>query len=148
MAAVTICSDFGGQENKVCHCFHCFPIYLPWSNGTRCMIRVFLMLNFKPAFSLSSFTFKRLFSSSSLFAIRVVSSVCLRLLIPSNIYCYFVCFFVFHLTYCEPLPCDKTLYNMTVKSRLLVYGMNVPLLISSPDWYLVWSSLLSIRDNA
>ena len=29
MAAVTICSDFGTQENKVCHCFHCFPIYLP-----------------------------------------------------------------------------------------------------------------------
>ena len=24
-----ICSDFGAQENKVCHCFHCFPIYLP-----------------------------------------------------------------------------------------------------------------------
>ena len=22
-------SDFGAQENKVCHCFHCFPIYLP-----------------------------------------------------------------------------------------------------------------------
>ena len=21
--------DFGPQENKVCHCFHCFPIYLP-----------------------------------------------------------------------------------------------------------------------
>ena len=29
MAAVTICSDFGAQENKICHCFHCFPIYLP-----------------------------------------------------------------------------------------------------------------------
>ena len=28
-AGVTICSDFGAQENKVCHCFHCFPIYLP-----------------------------------------------------------------------------------------------------------------------
>ena len=28
MAAVTICSDFGAQKNKVCHCFHCFPIYL------------------------------------------------------------------------------------------------------------------------
>ena len=28
MAAVTICSDFGAQENKVCHCFHCFPILL------------------------------------------------------------------------------------------------------------------------
>ena len=23
-------------QNKVCHCFHCFPIYLPWSDGTRC----------------------------------------------------------------------------------------------------------------
>ena len=29
MAAVTIYSDFGAQENKVSHCFHCFPIYLP-----------------------------------------------------------------------------------------------------------------------
>ena len=28
-ATVTICSDFGAQENKVCYCFHCFPIYLP-----------------------------------------------------------------------------------------------------------------------
>ena len=23
-------------QNKVCHCFHCLPIYLPWSDGTRC----------------------------------------------------------------------------------------------------------------
>ena len=23
-------------KNKVCHYFHCFPIYLPWSDGTRC----------------------------------------------------------------------------------------------------------------
>ena len=35
MGAVTICSDFGAQENKVSHCFHFFPIYLPWSDGTR-----------------------------------------------------------------------------------------------------------------
>ena len=28
MAAVTICSDFRAPQNKVCHCFHCFPIYL------------------------------------------------------------------------------------------------------------------------
>ena len=34
MAAVTICSDFGTPENKVCHSFHCFSIYLPWSDGT------------------------------------------------------------------------------------------------------------------
>ena len=46
------------------------------------MILVFSMLNFKPTFSLSIFTFiKRLFSSSSLSAIRVVSSANLRLLI-------------------------------------------------------------------
>ena len=63
MAAVTICGDFGAQENKVYHCI--------------CWI-----LSFKPAFSLSSFTFiNRLFSSSSLSAIRVVSSAYLRLLI-------------------------------------------------------------------
>ena len=29
MATVTICSDFGAPQNKVSHCFHCFPIYLP-----------------------------------------------------------------------------------------------------------------------
>ena len=40
------------------------------------------MLSFKPTFSLSSFTFiKRLFGSSSLSAIRVVSSAYLRLLV-------------------------------------------------------------------
>ena len=46
MAAVTICSDFGAQENKVCHCFHCFPIYLPWSDGTRCHDLSFLNVEF------------------------------------------------------------------------------------------------------
>ena len=35
MASVTICSDFGAQENKVCHCFHCLHIYLPQSHGTQ-----------------------------------------------------------------------------------------------------------------
>ena len=45
------------------------------------MILVFLILSFKLALSLSSFTLmKRLFSSSSLSAIQVVSSTCLRLL--------------------------------------------------------------------
>ena len=83
MAAVTICSDFGAQEDKVCHCFHCFTIYLPWSDGTGCHdLKVFWMLSFKPTFSLFSFTpINRLFSSSSLSAIRVVSSAYLRLLI-------------------------------------------------------------------
>ena len=29
MPAVTICSDLGVPQNKVCHCFHYFPTYLP-----------------------------------------------------------------------------------------------------------------------
>ena len=33
------------------------PIYLPWNDGTRCLIFIFWMFSFKPAFSLSSFTF-------------------------------------------------------------------------------------------
>ena len=33
---VTICSAFRAPQNKVSHCFQCFPIYLPWSDGTRC----------------------------------------------------------------------------------------------------------------
>ena len=46
MAAVTICSDFGAPQNKVCHCFHCFPVYLPWSDGTRCHYLSFLNIEF------------------------------------------------------------------------------------------------------
>ena len=64
------------EPNKiVSHCFHCFPIYLPWSDGTRCHDLSFLTVEFLPTCSLSSFTFiKRLCSSSSLFAIKVMSS--------------------------------------------------------------------------
>ena len=83
MAGVTICSDFGAPINKVSHCFHCFPIYLPWSDGTGCHgLHFECWVWSKPTFSLSSFTFfKRFFSSSLLSAIRVVSSAYLRLLI-------------------------------------------------------------------
>ena len=50
--------------------------------GPDVIILVSWMLSFKPTFSLSSFTFiNRLFSSSSLSAIRVVSPAFLRLLI-------------------------------------------------------------------
>ena len=67
-------------KKKVWHCFHCFPIYLPWSDGPDAMILVSWMLSFKPTFLLSSFAFiKRLFGSS-LSAIRAVSSAYLRLL--------------------------------------------------------------------
>ena len=61
-------------KNIVSHSFHCFPIYLPWSDGPDALIFIFWMFSFQPTFSLSSFTFStRLFSSSSLSAIRVVS---------------------------------------------------------------------------
>ena len=55
------------KKKKICHCSHCFHIYFPWSDGTKCHDFSFWMLSFKLTFSLSSFTFiKRLFSSSSL----------------------------------------------------------------------------------
>ena len=46
MAAVTVHSDFGAQENKVCHCFHCFPYLfatkwwdqMPWSSFFECWV--------------------------------------------------------------------------------------------------------------
>ena len=82
MAAITVCSDFGDQKNKICHCFHCFPIYLPWSDGTRCHD-----LSFFECWVLSQLFHSPLsplwrdFSSSSLSAIKVVSSAYLRLLL-------------------------------------------------------------------
>ena len=82
MAAVTIFSDFEAQENKVCHFFYCFHIHLHEVMGLVTISLVFWMLSFRPAFSLSSFTFiKRLFNSSLFSAIRVVSFAYLRLLI-------------------------------------------------------------------
>ena len=33
-------------KNVVCHCFHCFPIRLPWSDGTRCHDLNFLNVEF------------------------------------------------------------------------------------------------------
>ena len=83
MATVTICNDFGAQENKICHCFHFSLIYLPLSDGTGCHDLSFMNI-FKVSsqlFSLSSFTLiKRLFSSSSLSTMKVVSYAYLRLL--------------------------------------------------------------------
>ena len=82
MSAIIICSDFGTPQNKVCHCFHCFSSVGHEVMRPDAMILVFLMLNFNPTFSFSSFTFiKRLYSSSLLSAIMVVSSAYLRLLI-------------------------------------------------------------------
>ena len=82
MAGVTICSDFGAQESKVCHCFYCFLSICHKVMRPDAMNLVLWMLSFKPAFSLSSFTLiNKLFSSSYLSAMRVVSSAYLMLLV-------------------------------------------------------------------
>ena len=82
IASVTVHSDFGAQENKICHRFHFSPFYLPWNDETGWQHLIFfecwvLSQLFHSLLSPSS----RLFSSSSLSAIRVVSSAYLRLLI-------------------------------------------------------------------
>ena len=54
MDAVTVCSDFEAQENKICHYFYFFPFYFHELMTPDAMILVFWMLSFKPAFSLIS----------------------------------------------------------------------------------------------
>ena len=67
---------------KICHCFHFFSIYFLWSGGIRWHDLNVFNVELQASFSLSSFTcIKRFLSSSSLSAIRLVSSAYLRLLI-------------------------------------------------------------------
>ena len=83
MAAVTVHSNFRAQENKILSLLSLFHLlFCHEVMGPDAMILVFCMVSFETAFSLSSFTLiKRLFSSSSLSTIIVVSSACLRWLI-------------------------------------------------------------------
>ena len=75
MATVTICSDFGAQENKICHCFYFPPFICHEVMGPDPMIFVFWMLSFKPAFSALLFTFiRRLFSFSLLYGISGITT--------------------------------------------------------------------------
>ena len=46
---------------KVCHCFHCFSIYFPWSDGTRCQMPWFL--SFSKCWALSQLFHSLSFSS-------------------------------------------------------------------------------------
>ena len=46
ITAVTIHRDFGAQENKICPCFHFYPICLPWDDGTGCYDLSFLNVEF------------------------------------------------------------------------------------------------------
>ena len=76
MDAITIHDDSGAQEKKICHCFHFSHSICIEVMGVDDKILGFLMLSFKPVFSLSCFTLiKRPFSASSLSSLRVVSPV-------------------------------------------------------------------------
>ena len=83
----------------------------------------FWMLSFKPAFSLSSFTFiKRLFSSSSLSVIRVVLSAYPRLLIFLILPCNSSCP-VFHKMYAA--------YKLNKQTNTLPWCTHFPILDQS-----------------
>ena len=81
MAAVTVHSDFGAQEEEIGQCFYFSPSICHAVMQPDAMVLVFFLCSLKLALSLCSFTLiKRLFSSSLLSAIRVVPSAYLRLL--------------------------------------------------------------------
>ena len=50
MAAITICSNFGAQENKVCPCFHFSPDIRQEGMGPDTMILFFLNVEFQVSF--------------------------------------------------------------------------------------------------
>ena len=82
MAAITICSDLEPRKIKSDTVSPVSPSISYEVMGPDAMIVVSWMMSFKPTFLLSSFNFiKKLFSSSLFYAIQVVSSAYLRLLI-------------------------------------------------------------------
>ena len=96
MAPFSSCSDFGAQENMICHCFHFFPHlfamkwwdWMPW----------FWTQSFKPAFPLSSFTLnKRLFTSSVLWVIKSEKQAENKNLVLSPFS---------HVSLCDPVDCS------------------------------------------
>ena len=123
MAALTVRSDFGVQENKSATVFICYPFICHKVMGPDTMIFVFWLLSFKPAFSLSSFTLiKRHFSSSSFSDIRVVSSTYQRWLIflPAifvlKIFLLQIVYWLFALTLVPSISCDNRQGSQTLSS--------------------------------
>ena len=107
---------FWSTQNEVCHCFHCLPIYLPWSDGTRCHDLRFLNVELEANFFTRLFhVHQEAFSSSLLSTIRVVSSAYLRLLIFLPIgtsryvsRCSFSCHWAIFLTFNKKLKYSET----------------------------------------
>ena len=96
-----------------------FPSIYHEGLGQDVMIFIFWMLSFKPTFSLSSFTFiKRLFSSSLLSTISVVSSAYLRFWYFSR-QCWFQLMLhpVQHFSWC-------TLHISEI-SRVTIYSLDI-----------------------
>ena len=93
----------------VSHCFHCFSIYCPWSMGPDDMILLLCVFSFKGTFSLSSFTFIKGFFSSSLSAVRAVSSAYLVIDISASNLESRLCFQI----YCA----SRIILNKSGKSR-------------------------------
>ena len=76
MAAVIVLSDFGAQENKKSLTISIVsPSICHEVMGQDAMILVFMMLSFKLAFSLSSFTFIKWFFSSYLLSVIRVARI-------------------------------------------------------------------------
>ena len=71
--ALTVHSDLGAQENKISHCSHFLPCYLPWCDGTGCHDLSVLNVEFQTTFSLSFFIFIRRIFCSSLLSIFFLS---------------------------------------------------------------------------
>ena len=113
LQSLSFCSDFGAQRDKISHCFHFSLFYLPWSDGTVCHNLSFLNVEFQASFFTSSFTLiKRLFSSSSPSAIKVVSSAYLRLLIFLQAILILACE-SFNLAFCKMYSVAKKTKHTT-----------------------------------
>ena len=129
MAAVTICSDFGAPKNKVSHCFHCFPIYFPWSDGTRCHD-----LSFHSPLTLSSRGFLvplHLMHSSVYISIRISQFI----LSPPPWYPY-LCSLYLCLYFCFADKFICTFFCIPHISNIIFY-----LFFSSDLLHYVWHSL-------
>ena len=145
MAAVTLCSDFGVQEEEICHYFHfsssvCYAVM-----GADAMILFFLILSLKPALSVFFFTLiKRLFSSSLLSFIKVVSYLkllmfLLPILIPacnssSRAFLYMLMYSAYRL----------------IKWTALSYSFQIPfLMMLSIEWtWLILSNIMRISSSS
>ena len=147
MSSVTVCSDFGAQENKICHRFHFFPIYLPWSDGTGCHGLSFWMLSFKPAFSLSPSSggslVPLLFLPLKWYLLRYIQNLYLDILTSESELLKLVSILPLHIVYLS-----DSWNNMAIPGGLLKPTLNCPLCASEgfPLGSVVKSPLANVGD--